>query len=372
MSEIYSRLAKFLDSLPAGYPPTGDGIELRILQKLFSEEEARLALHLSLMGEEAKTIARKAGLKTEKAIQMLDEMVHKGLISGSYPDDSPSKYAISQFVVGFYEGQVNRLDAELIAMVEDYGPFYFKNGPWKKLPQIRTIPINEAIPITSDVMPYMQAEAILRSQKQIAVRNCICRQERDMLGMGCGKPIETCLSFNNGARDTVKTGKGRMISLDEALEILKTAQDAGLVLQPSNSKDPIYLCMCCSCCCGVLRHIKDETEPRDLVGNLFIADYDADICINCGECIQICPMAALTLQENGAVKFESLRCIGCGLCVSVCPTGAVRIVEKSSEEQPVIPKNTVSTYIKIAWSRGPGKVFLLFKMFLGNILNRTR
>jgi Fe-S-cluster-containing hydrogenase component 2 len=302
---------------------------------------------------------------------MLDEMVQKGLIAGSYPDDQPPTYSISQFVVGFYEGQVNRLDAELIDLVESYGPFYFKNGPWKKLPQVRTIPVNEAIPITSDVMPYLQAETILRSQQQIAVRNCICRQEREMLDQGCGKPIETCLSFNDGARDTVKTGKGRMISIEEALAILKEAQAAGLVLQPSNSQDPIYLCMCCSCCCGVLRHIKQENNPSELVGNPFVAIYDVEACIVCGDCVEICPMAALTLRD-GEIHFESIRCIGCGLCVSVCPTGAVAMVEKPQSQQPKIPKNTAGTYIKIAWSRGVGKLFVLLKMFLANKFSRKR
>lgn len=371
MSDIYHRLAKYLDSLPAGYPPTDNGVEIKILKKLFNEEEASIALHLTLIGAEAKTIAQRTGLEQDQTTRILDEMVRKGLISGSYPDDVPSTYAISQFVVGFYEGQVNRLDAELIEMVEDYGPYYFKNGPWKKLPQIRTIPINEAIPITSDVMPYMQAEAILRTKEWIAVRNCICRQEREMLGMGCGKPMETCLSFDSGARDTVKTGKGRMVPLDEALKILKAAQEAGLVLQPSNSKNPIYLCMCCSCCCGVLRHIKDEPNPSELVGNPYIASYDPEPCISCGDCVEICPMEALTIRNN-EIHFESIRCIGCGLCMSVCPTGALKIVEKSQAMQPAIPKNTASTYIRIAWSRGMGKLFILLKMFLESKFYRTR
>ncbi len=118
ISKIYSKLAKYLDSLPAGYPPTEDGIELEILKKLFTVDEAALALHLTLIGEKAVVIARKAGLPLETITPMLDEMVQKGLIAGSYPDDHPPTYSISQFVVGFYEGQVNRLDAELIDLVE--------------------------------------------------------------------------------------------------------------------------------------------------------------------------------------------------------------------------------------------------------------
>jgi len=244
------------------------------------------------------------------------------------------------------------------------------HGPWKKFPQVRTIPINQAIPITSEVMPYMAAEAILRSKQQIAVRNCVCRQERDLLHRGCGKPLETCLSFDNAARDTVKTGKGRMISLEESLQILQEAQEAGLVLQPANSQNPMFMCMCCDCCCGVLQYIKEDPNPASLVANPFIAQYDPSLCINCGDCVEICPMAALTETGDG-IHFEPLRCIGCGLCVSVCPTDAVQIVQKSTLEQPRIPKNTAMTYLNIAWSQGLGKVLVLLRMLLENFFSRV-
>ena len=370
MPDTFIRLAHYLDTLPAGFPPTDDGLELKILKKLFTEEEAALALHLTLLNEEALVIAQRAGLEISDATQILEGMVHKGLIAGSYPEGKPPSYAISQFVIGFYEGQVNRLDNEFVDLVEAYMPFYVDHGPWKKFPQVRTIPINQAIPITSEVMPYMAAEAILRSKQQIAVRNCVCRQERDLLHRGCGKPLETCLSFDNAARDTVKTGKGRMISLEESLQILQEAQEAGLVLQPANSQNPMFMCMCCDCCCGVFQHIKEDPNPASLVANPFIAQYDPSLCINCGDCVEICPMAALTETGDG-IHFEPLRCIGCGLCVSVCPTDAVQIVQKSTLEQPKIPKNTAMTYLNIAWLQGLRKVLVLLRMLLENFVSRV-
>jgi formate hydrogenlyase subunit 6/NADH:ubiquinone oxidoreductase subunit I len=368
MSDTYSRLAKYLDYLPAGFPPTGDGLELQILKKLFTEHEAALALHLSLLNQDAALIAHQAGLELEQATQLLDGMVHKGLISGNYPEGKSPSYSIDQFVIGFYEGQVNRLDAEFVELVEAYMPFYFEHGPWKKLPQIRTIPINQAIPITSEVMPYMQVEAILRSKGQIAVRNCVCRQERELLGDGCSKPMEVCLSFDGAAMNTVKTGKGRMISLEEALDILKDAQQAGLVLQPANSQNPIYMCACCSCCCGVLRHIKEDPNPGSLVANPYIAHYDSSECITCGACVEICPMNALTLNDEDRVTFEPGRCIGCGLCVGVCPTGAVTLTHKPGSEQPKIPKDTTSTYVNIAKAQGIGKLLVLLKMLMRSVI----
>ncbi len=372
MVDVYSRLAKYLDTLPAGFPPTADGLELRILKKLFSEEEASLALHLNILYEEVPVIAQKAGLAPALTASLLEGMVQKGLISGSYHDNKPPVYSASQFVVGIYEDQVNRMDAEMAELFEAYSPIFFEKGPWKKQPQIRTIPVNQAIPITSEVLPYMQAEAILRSKTDIAVRNCVCRQERDVLGKGCGKPMETCMMFDQTAKNTVKTGKGRMISLDEALAIIQKAQAAGLVLQPANSQNPIFLCACCSCCCGVLRNIKNEPNPGALVANPFRADYDPVLCIGCGACVDICPMSALTMDDDGEVHFTQARCIGCGLCVGVCPSEALQLVLKPELDHPRIPKNTIQTYLSIARARGLGAVANLVWMMVRNLISQIK
>ncbi len=376
MTDIYSRLAKYLDSLPAGYPPAEDGVELQILEHLFTEEEAAIALHLGLLAESAPVIARKTGLQPPIAADILEEMVKKGLISASYPEGRAPKYSINQFVIGFYEDQVNQLDVEMALLFEAYAPIYFEKGPWKKLPQVRTIPINETIPMTSEVVPYLHVEEILQSKTHIAVRNCVCRQERELLNQGCGKPMEACFSFDNAALNTVKTGKGRMISLEEALSILEQAQAAGLVLQPANSKNPIFMCACCSCCCGVLRQIKNDPNPGALVANPFVVQFDPEVCITCGDCVEICPMEALTMEDSDAVQFQSARCIGCGLCVSLCPTGAVKLVHKPETEQPKIPNNTTSTYLHIALLSGLRKVFALIKMLIkhtiGNISVKKR
>lgn len=368
MSNIYQRLAKYLDSLPAGFPPSEDGVEIQLLEHLFTEEEAALTLQLGFLSETAPVIARKAGLPPDVAANLLETMVQKGLISGSYPEGRPPQYAISQFVIGFYEGQVDRLSPELVDLFEAYAPIYFEKGPWKQFPQVRTIPVNETIPITSEVLPYFQIEEILQSKTHIAVRNCVCRQEREILDQVCSKPMETCFSFDGAALNSVKTGKGRLITHEEALSILKQAQAAGLVLQPANSQDPIFMCACCSCCCGVLRHIKDEPNPGDLVANPFVAHYNPGLCIACGECVEICPMEALTMDDSRSIMFEQKRCIGCGLCVSACPSEAVKMVQKIEANQPKIPKNTTGTYLNIAKVRGVGKIFVLIDMVIKHMI----
>ena len=353
-SDPYLSLARYLDTLPAGYPTTDSGVEIDLLKKLFTAREAKLAVHLRLISEPTAIIARRVGWPPNQVESLLDGMAQKGLIAASTGTGGSRQYAVSQFVIGFWEGQVNQLDQEAVALFEAYGPIWFEQGPWKNLPQVRTIPIHETIPVRTEVLAYESAESILRSKTLIAVQNCICRQEGALLGEPCGKPLETCLSFDNAAKSSIDLGRGRPISLDEALALLDQAQEAGLVLQPASSQNPIFMCACCDCCCGVLRQIKKEPNPASLVMSRFIAAYDEGLCIACGDCVAICPMDALEELPSGAIHLSPERCIGCGLCTTRCPTGALVLERKTPKEQPKIPRNTTATYLQLAAKRGWG------------------
>ena len=66
-TDLYERLAKHLDGLPAGFPRTESGVELRILRRVFTPEDAELALHLTLIPEGARVIARRAKIPVKEA-----------------------------------------------------------------------------------------------------------------------------------------------------------------------------------------------------------------------------------------------------------------------------------------------------------------
>jgi DNA-binding Lrp family transcriptional regulator len=240
-TDIYERLAEHLDNLPGGFPRTESGVEMRILRRLFTPEDAKLAVHLTLIPEEPRVIARRAKIPVEEASQRLEEMVKTGLISGVYPKSRSPLYMAQHFIVGFWEGQVNRLSRELIQDFEEYLPFYTEQNIGSGVPQLRTIPVGKSINTQTEVMLYERAEELVRTHKTFAVANCICRQEMRIMGKGCEKPEESCLSFGTAARIMVRTGRGRTISMEEALAILRRAEEVGLILQPSNAKKASFI-----------------------------------------------------------------------------------------------------------------------------------
>ena len=79
-ADIYRKLARHLDKLPSGFPPTEDGLELRILKRLFSPEQAKPAVHLNLIAESVPVIAKRARMSEVDTRQMLEEMAARGLI----------------------------------------------------------------------------------------------------------------------------------------------------------------------------------------------------------------------------------------------------------------------------------------------------
>jgi Fe-S-cluster-containing hydrogenase component 2 len=365
--DIYRRLAEHLDNLPGGFPPTQTGVELRILRRLFSPEEAELALHLTLIAEEPRVVARRAGVASEVAARRLERMAGKGLILRAEAEGQPSRYSAVHYAVGIWEFQVNNLDRGLIQDMNEYVPTLFAQA-WK-FPQMRTIPAGRSLTPQHEVLPYEVAEELVRNQKRFGVRPCICRRERRMMGEGCDKPEETCLVFGMGVDYDRRNGVGRVIDLQETLEILSKAEEAGLVLQPSNSKSVLWICCCCGCCCQVLKAFKRHPRPGELVSSAFVATVDAESCEGCAICIDRCQMQALQLVDDKVVLAQD-RCIGCGLCVSTCPTGSLQLVRKPDSAQPRVPADMEKTYVKLARQRGKLGGFSLLRMVAQSKVDR--
>jgi len=348
--DTYRNLADFLNRLPGGFPPSETDADIRLLERLFTVDEAILVTHLTLEREGVEVIAARAGLPVEIIGSRLAEMANKGLIFSVLQDNGSPLYQAVPFVVGIWEFQVNKLTEGLIRDVNDYWNTSLRQKPVRTIPQMRTIPIGESIEPHLEAYPYEQVMQLLDNQDRFAVAPCICRLEAKMEGAGCSALEEACLIFGDWADYYVREGKGRAIDRAEVLEILKKADQDNLVLQPSNSRDVSVICCCCKCCCGVLKSLTRHPRPAEAVFSHFTASFDQRFCAGCGICIERCPMGAFTRSDD-KVEFNSVRCIGCGLCVTTCPTDALKLVCKPDTGRIRIPDTITETWQEIAEAR---------------------
>ncbi len=342
----YRALQEHLDRLPGGFPPSTTGADLVLLRRLFAVEEAALAVHLTLVPEEARTIATRADLDHAEAEMCLEDMARKGLIFSVRPADGPPLYQAAPFVVGIYEFQVNNLSPELLQAFWTYWRTGESRPPVATIPQMRTTPIGKSVEPHLEALPYERVEVLVASQNRFAVAPCICRRSAKMVGAGCDAPEESCLIFGEWADYYVAGGRARYVDRSELRAILTRADEANLVLQPSNSTEAAFICCCCGCCCGVLAGLKRQAKPADAVASAFIAHLDADACTGCWTCLERCQMQAFT-QDGGHVVHDPDRCIGCGLCVTTCPSDALTLVRKSAVP-PTPPADMNATWKVIA------------------------
>lgn len=345
---VYRKLAKHLDRLPGGFPATESGVEIRILKRLFMPWEAETAIALSPKPEPASDIAQRLGAEESELAELLETMSKKGLILRS-AKNGQNFYMSAQFVVGIWEYHVNDLDEGLIRDFNEYSPYLMKGWVKQKTKQMRVVPVSASISAEMHVSPYEEAEKLIRQQSKIVVAPCICRKEQRMIGKGCGKLDEACLVFGGGAYFYEENGLGRPVSQEEALDILNKGMEAGLVVQPGNAQKPLNICLCCGCCCQILKNLNTLESPAKAVCSNYYALVDSENCTACGICQERCQMNAITVDETAQVNGE--RCIGCGLCVPTCPSDALRLAEKEPSERYVPPANLAETYKRIVQER---------------------
>ncbi len=335
--EAYRRLAARLDEIPNGFPRTESGVELRLLAKMFTPEEARLASGMRLTPEPAAAISARANLDEESALDLLSAMATKRVIRLASVDGGPA-FSLMPFVVGFYELWLPRMDAEFAELFEAYCleggvAGILRDGP----PVHRVIPVDAAIPFEVEIFPYERASALLDGAKSWGVRDCICRVQKGLIGQACDHPVENCLMLAPVENAFAGIDDIRPIDKAEALAILREAGEAGLVHSSGNyRRGHAYICNCCTCSCGVMRGIAEFGIQHAVARSAFRAVVDAEACVACGTCLGRCRFGALSLP-NGAAVVDAARCAGCGLCITTCTTDALRLERVPHDEAPELP-----------------------------------
>lgn len=330
IEKYYSALADALNKLPNAFPRTESGIELVLLRKIFTEEEAWLAGQMTIQAEPVSGIAERVGLTVEETTKRLDKLSNKGAVWGR-----GGHFRLAPFVVGIYEAQVWSMDHEMAHLMEDYmdegGAEFMRFQPAIH----RVVPAQGSVK-TDWILPYDDVKKVIMANKSFRVRDCICRVQQDLLEeRKCDLPLKVCLNFTPFERPP----SDRDITKEEALKMLDDTEKAGLVHCVTNIEEGFYyVCNCCGCCCGILRGITEFGIEKSVAAANYFSVIDPETCTGCGLCIKRCQMKAIKVDEGIAV-VDKEKCIGCGLCVTSCAFEAVRMQLKPEEDIIHPPKN---------------------------------
>jgi electron transport complex protein RnfB len=347
--DVYLKLREFMDRLPAGFPATDIGVEMKILRKLFTPDDASMVLCMTRDLESPAVIAKRCGMEEKEAAEKLESMALRGLIDRS-GESGEVLYRAEQFIVGLYELQGKNIDREFSELIEQYIPYLGLSWSTIKTDQMRIVPVASAVDFTPAVVTHDRIRDLVKAQETIGVTECICRKQQGLLGNRCDVPLELCMGFGEGMKYYLENGwPGRMVDVEEALSLLDRSEELGLVLRPDNAQDIRFVCSCCSCCCPALRLIKVFPNPADFLHSNYRSFLDPDMCDTCGICIERCPMDAIVEGEE-AMAVDPGRCIGCGVCLSTCPRDAITLEPR--EEVVVPPLDFEDTMNRISVERG--------------------
>ncbi len=348
----YERLADTLNRIPNGFTHIEDGTHLRILEWIFSPEEADLASKMKLRGETVDELAERLDIPVEGLQEKLEAMAKKGQIY-AWNSDTGRLYALMVFIGGVWENQGERMDTEFAQLVEDYFSKGRGVGHFDTEPAVfRVIPVNKAMTPKLEVYPFEVAENLIERSKAWGLRECMCRKQKRVLGQECEYPLSVCLTFSSrlGAYD--EDDLTQSISKEESLEILRQAEEAGLIHCAMNvQQGQSYICNCCTCCCAMLGGLVNLGQPHAFVKSNYIAGVDPYACTGCGECVGRCQFQALSLQED-LCEVEPSHCVGCGVCSMACPEDAITLHPREAADRTTPPESRVEWNRQKAASRG--------------------
>jgi len=311
----------------------------KMLQMFFAEDEIRIALIMNSCPEQFESIVERAKLPLDLLSSILERMSNKGLVYSGIREGR-KYYALNPFFPGMVEITLMKGDTtdreKNISLIFD--KYYAQGGGQQIFPTptrySRVIPVQEEIKNNYNILPYEDVTQIIREHRNFAIATCYCRHQAELLGHSCGKPKNVCLNFGPFGRYLVERGFGKRATADDMYRALDESEEAGLVHVCDNIKERVnFICNCCGCCCVFLRgitqlHISGAVKP-----SRYQARIDKQTCSICRNCIDVCPVKALNLDNEG-ISQNAYICVGCGLCKRVCPTNSILMILREPHMDP--------------------------------------
>lgn len=363
----YQLLQRRLDHCVEGAPHSP--VFMEILKLLFTASEANLARQIPLRPTPIGKIAKKTGLSPGELEERISKMAQRGLVFDA--EHNGVRYVVlAPVVIGFFEFTFMRTRdqlpmQQLAHLFEEYmlQDECFARSVFSGSTQIgRSLVREEALPQEdySEILDWERATSIIKTASTVGVSLCACRHKAQHLGTACDRPLETCLTLNNGANILIKSGLAKEISRSRALEILEQSKAAGLAQTADNvQRDVGYICNCCGCCCGMFTAMKTFNIDKAIVSSNWIMQIDTQKCTGCGACAKACPLGAIDIKQGNQpgsdrpqrmVQINEVLCLGCGVCYAKCKFGAISM--KPRAQRVFTPETTFDKVILMALERG--------------------
>ncbi|MCI8695021.1 MAG: FAD-dependent oxidoreductase [Lachnospiraceae bacterium] len=268
----------------------------------------------------------------EKFQKLLDEMSYIGLLEYDYgyhydhngrtAPQSERRYVLPMFVPGSAElfnmeelpdGSNPRLrDHPDVASFFERMTYIPLAGITQMVPPggagigMHVIPVEKAISMENQSVDLEHLSYWLKKYEgHIGVGRCSCRASRKVLGEGVGDDdYGWCIGVGDFADYCRETGKGHDITYDEAMAILKRAEENGFVHQITNidGENKIFgICNCNVNICNGLRTSQLFNTPN-MSRSAYVAHVDKEKCVACGRCVEYCPAGAVKLGQKLCTK----------------------------------------------------------------------
>ena len=283
--------------------------EYRILDPIVDDDMCSVMMRMRLETDfSAEDLAKKTRKSLDFVQTQCDKLVNAGVIR-TRVRSGVLCYYYPIWVPGIMEGILSnreQCDAhpELGACFEEYTRIrvgmlapMLGNG----VNFMRVMPVMSAIENDTHKASYDEISTLIEKAWAISVGPCSCRRSRRLMGEGCGHLEEDmCLYLNDNAISFSKNGEHRLITKEEAYEILRRAEDNGLVHEVNQAlgfDDVTAICNCCGCSCYALRIAELFRSPNGVSSN-FIARVDKNKCVACGQCVENCQTNAVRLGQK--------------------------------------------------------------------------
>ena len=288
---------------------TYNDCEYKILEPIVDDDMCHVMMHMRLeTPRTVEEIARRAKKDVAHTQEQIDKLAVAGIVRPKTVDGVTSYY-YPIWVPGIMEGILsNNEQCEKYPVLGECFEEYTRKRIELLAPMLgrgmsfmRVMPVMSAIENNSRTASYDELTTLVENAHAISVGPCSCRRSRRLMGEGCGHlEDDMCMYLNDNALNYSKVGEHRLITKEEAYEIIKRAEDNGLVHEINQApgfEDAAAICNCCGCSCFSLRIAQYFRKPDGMRSN-YKAVVDKENCVACGQCVENCQTNALKLGQK--------------------------------------------------------------------------